>query len=166
MAAVRPDAGTARTGQERSGQGRGSGFQEGLVERRRDADRLAVLGMTARQVTWLIALAISVVAHADGPAGYRTRPDSPAAISGQDAVDAYNAGYASILRAEHQDDLAAASTTAPEREAATRAARSSYEEALGHFASAVRFDVSMHEAYTYMGYANRKLGRHEKALAA
>jgi tetratricopeptide (TPR) repeat protein len=123
--------------------------------------------MIARQaLACFIGLAISVIAHADGPGGYRPRPDSPAAISGQDAITAYDAGYASILRAEHQDALAAASTTASERTAATRAARSSYEEALRHFESAVRFDVSMHEAYTYMGYANRKLGRHEKALAA
>ena len=122
--------------------------------------------MARRYATVLIALAVCGVAHADGPAGYRPRSNGPVAVSEQNAIDAYNQGYASILRAEHQENLAAAASTDAERTAAKREARAAYEAALKHFEAAVRFDASMHEAYTYKGYANRKLGRYEQALAA
>jgi tetratricopeptide (TPR) repeat protein len=114
----------------------------------------------------LAALAVVGVAHADGPAGYRPRASGPAVVSQQNAIDAYNLGYASILRAEHQDDLAAAATTDAERNAARRDARIAYEAALKQFDAAVHNDASMHEAYTYIGYANRKLGRYEQSLEA
>jgi tetratricopeptide (TPR) repeat protein len=119
-----------------------------------------------RSAIWLIALAAVGVAHADGPAGYRPRGNGPVAVSERNAIDAYNLGYASILRAEHQDNLAAASSTKAERTAARREARAAYGTALKQLGTAVRFDASMHEAYTYLGYANRKLGRYDQALAA
>jgi tetratricopeptide (TPR) repeat protein len=106
-------------------------------------------------------------ARADGPGTYRSRlidrglPDAP-----QGAIDAYTAGYASILRAEHAENLAAASSSESDRAAARKEASRAYAAALESFASAVRLDASMHEAYTYMGYANRKLGRYEPALQA
>jgi tetratricopeptide (TPR) repeat protein len=113
----------------------------------------------------LAALAVAGSAHADGPAGYRPRASGTAAVSEQSAIDAYNNGYASILRAEHQENLAAA-TSGAERSTAQRESRVAYEAALKHFEAAVRFDGSMHEAYTYLGYANRKLGRYEQSLKA
>lgn len=113
----------------------------------------------------LAALAVAGSAHADGPAGYRPRASGTAAVSEQSAIDAYNNGYASILRAEHQENLAAA-TSGAERSTAQRESRVAYEAALKHFEAAVRFDGSMHEAYTYLGYANRKLGRYEDSLRA
>jgi tetratricopeptide (TPR) repeat protein len=81
------------------------------------------------------------------------------------AIDAYNAGYASIQRAEHQEALAAAAQGV-ERTSAQQASREAYTASLPAFTTAVQLDPSMHEAYTYLGYANRKLGRHDKALAA
>jgi tetratricopeptide (TPR) repeat protein len=114
----------------------------------------------------LLAVLVSLgSAHADGPAGYRPRSAGTTAVSEQSAIDAYNNGYASILRAEHQENLAAA-TSGTERATAQRETRASYEAALKHFEEAVRFDGSMHEAYTYIGYANRKLGRYEHSLKA
>lgn len=113
----------------------------------------------------LAALLIAGSAHADGPAGYRPRSSGTAAVSEQSAIEAYNNGYASILRAEHQENLAAA-TSGTERSTAQRESRAAYEAALKHFEEAVRFDGSMHEAYTYIGYANRKLGRYEQSLKA
>lgn len=115
---------------------------------------------------WIIATAAP--AHADGPGAYRPPPRSapPLVISEQSAIDAYNRGYAAIQRADHSQALAEASSDPGERSAAERAARDSYKESLGHFQEAVRLDASMHEAYTYLGYANRKLGNHSKALAA
>jgi tetratricopeptide (TPR) repeat protein len=87
-------------------------------------------------------------------------------VSEQGAIDAYTAGYASILRAEHADNLAAASSNEAERKAAQRDAQEAYRTSLPHFTTATRLDSSMHEAYTYLGYANRKLGRYEESLKA
>jgi len=115
---------------------------------------------------WIVATEAPV--HADGPGAYRPSPRSavPPALSEQSAIDAYNIGYAAIQRADHQQSLAEASSDPKEKSAAERAARDSYRESLRHFKEAVRLDASMHEAYTYLGYANRKLGNYAKAMAA
>jgi tetratricopeptide (TPR) repeat protein len=124
------------------------------------------LHRTLAALLWIIATAAP--AYADGPGANRAPPRSapPPAISEQSAIDAYNVGYAAIQRADHSQALAEASSDATEKMAAERAARESYQESLRHFQEAVRLDASMHEAYTYLGYANRKLGNHTKALAA
>ncbi len=118
---------------------------------------------------WLAVIALlgAVTAvHADGPGGYRPKERGPLPVSEQGAVDAYTAGYASILRAEHAENLAAASSNEADRTAAQRAAQEAYRASLPHFTSATRLDSSMHEAYTYLGYANRKLGRYDESLQA
>lgn len=122
-----------------------------------------------RSREWLAVIALlgAVTAvHADGPGGYRPRERGTAPVSEQGAIDAYTAGYASILRAEHAENLAAASSNEAERKAALGDAQNAYRASLPNFATAVRLDRTMHEAYTYMGYANRKLGRHDDALHA
>jgi tetratricopeptide (TPR) repeat protein len=115
-------------------------------------------------------LATAHAALADGPGAYRPRDKTPTAsvkpADEQSAIDAYNAGYALIQRAEHHESLAAASRDERERSAAMSNARTCYEESLARFSAAVKLDPSMHEAQTYLGYANRKLGRHKAALAA
>jgi tetratricopeptide (TPR) repeat protein len=116
---------------------------------------------------WLATTAVP--AQADGPGAYRPTARSappPPAISEQSAIDAYNVGYAAIQRADHAQALAEASSKASEKSEAERAARDAYAGSLPHFAEAVRLDAYMHEAYTYLGYANRKLGNHAKALEA
>jgi tetratricopeptide (TPR) repeat protein len=115
---------------------------------------------------WLIAAAVP--AHADGPGAHRPAPRSapPPPISELQAIDAYNIGYAAILRADHSQALAEASGDVKEKAEAERAAQDSYLESLKYFDEAVRLDASMHEAYTYLGYANRKLGNYTKSLAA
>ena len=118
---------------------------------------------------WLAVIALlgAVTAvHADGPGGYRPKDPGPVPVSEQGAIDAYTAGYASILRAEHAENLAAASSNDAERSAAQRSAQEAYKTSLPHFATAVRLDTSMHEAYTYLGYAYRKLGRYDESLQA
>jgi tetratricopeptide (TPR) repeat protein len=115
----------------------------------------------------VIALLGAVTAaYADGPGGYRPKDQGPVPVSEQGAIDAYTAGYASILRAEHAENLAAASTSDAERTAALADAQKAYQASLPNFVAAVRLDHSMHEAYTYLGYANRKLGRYGEALQA
>ena len=122
-----------------------------------------------RSREWLAVIALLgavTAADADGPGGYRPKDPGPVPVSEQGAIDAYTAGYASILRAEHAENLAAASTTDAERSAALTDAKKAYQASLPNFAAAVRLDHSMHEAYTYLGYANRKLGRYGEALHA
>jgi tetratricopeptide (TPR) repeat protein len=126
-------------------------------------------GLRHRPLTallWLIAAAAP--AYADGPGAYRPPPNSapPSAISELGAIDAYNQGYAAIQRADHSQALAEASSDVKEKADAERTARGSYKESLKHFNEALRLDPSMHEAYTYLGYANRKLGNYTKALSA
>lgn len=113
-------------------------------------------------------MAIAAPACADGPGAYRPpqRSAPPPTLSEESAIDAYNVGYAAIQRADHQQALAEASSDVKEKTAAERAARGAYKESLQHFQEAVRLDASMHEAYTYIGYANRKLGNYPKALSA
>jgi tetratricopeptide (TPR) repeat protein len=113
----------------------------------------------------LAAMLLGFAAHADGPAGYRPRENS-FGTPDLGAIDAYNEGYALIQRADHQQDLALASSDEKERKEATSAAAEAYRAALGKFAVATQLDRSMHEAYTYIGYANRKLGRYQDALDA
>jgi tetratricopeptide (TPR) repeat protein len=115
---------------------------------------------------WLTTTAAP--AYADGPGAYRPpqRSAAPAVISELNAIDAYNQGYAAIQRADHSLALAEASSGDQEKDTAERAARDFYRESLPHFKEAIRLDGSMHEAYTYLGYANRKLGNHKAALQA
>jgi len=101
----------------------------------------------------LAALVAAGAALADGPGAYRPAEQSATAITEQGAIDAYNEGFAAIQLAERpgttQDD-----------------ARKAYKDALAKFELAAQRDRSMHEAFTYIGYANRKLGNYEQALAA
>jgi tetratricopeptide (TPR) repeat protein len=110
-----------------------------------------------------------ISAYADGPGAHapRERPRTPTVELADElkAIDAYNNGYASIQRAEHYEALGGASEGV-ERTRAMQDSRDAYQASLAAFDDAVRLDASMHEAYTYIGYAKRKLGRHEEALTA
>ena len=98
-------------------------------------------------------------AHADGPGAYSwvDKPASATAAPQLSAIDAYNAGYSEIRRA---DELS--SGDAPRK----KEAEAAYRAALKHFSLAVKHDPLMHEAFTYIGYANRKLGRYREAMDA
>jgi tetratricopeptide (TPR) repeat protein len=111
-------------------------------------------------------LAVTMSARADGPGAFRAPDRSVAPISQADAIEAYNAGYAAIQRAEHAENLAAAATSEQDRKTALKSAQDAYKASLDSFAAATRADPSMHEAHTYIGYANRKLGRYDAALVA
>ena len=86
-----------------------------------------------RPCHWLAVIALLgavTAAHADGPGGYRPKERGAVAVSEQGAIDAYTAGYASILRAEHAENLAAASSNEAERKAALQAAQEAYRASL------------------------------------
>jgi len=116
---------------------------------------------------WIFATAAP--AHADGPGSYqppaKTSNMKPA-LAEEQAIEAYNLGYAAIQRADHATALADASSDAKEKRQSQRAASEQYEQARRHFEKAVRLDAYLHEGFTYLGYANRKLGRYSQALEA
>lgn len=114
-------------------------------------------------------LATAAPAHADGPGAYRP-PAQPSAsqpaLSELKAIEAYNLGYAAIQRADHATALADATADRAERRRAQGTAKDEYEQARQHFEAAVRLDAYLYEGFTYLGYANRRLGRHSQALEA
>src|SRR5688572_6547315 len=92
---------------------------------------------------WLAVIALfgAVTAvHADGPGGYRPKDRGTLPVSKQGAIDAYTDGYASILRAEHAENLEAASSDETDRKAEQLAAQDAYRASLPHFTSATRLD--------------------------
>ena len=101
---------------------------------------------------------------ADGPPSFKAR--STEAEYERTALDAYGMGYALIERATRFDHDAAAAKEDRARREAMRGATESFEDALRAFDEAVRLEPTMYEAHTYIGYANRKLGHHERALSA
>src|SRR5687767_10232974 len=125
------------------------------------------LTMFAWVLLWLFATAAP--AHADGPGSYqppaRPSPKQPA-LSEVQAIEAYNLGYAAIQRADHAAALAEATSDRKEQRQAQSKSAEEYEQARRHFEEAVRLDAYLHEGFTYLGYANRKLGRHTQALDA
>lgn len=117
----------------------------------------------------LVATVLAAVAanvRADGPGAYRPREKPPAVTPEQAGIDAYNEGYAAIQRADHAENLAATATDETARQQAQRDAQRAYGDALKKFDAATRADPAMFEAHTYIGYANRKLGRYADALQA
>lgn len=111
------------------------------------------------RVIALMALASAVCApalHAAG-GGSMSMP-APAPQIGetpeQKAKRAYNAGVKLVKRADKQQ----------ERDAAKAA--DAYRKALGKFEEALGHEDSMPEAWNYAGYAKRKLGDFDGALAA
>lgn len=113
-----------------------------------------------------IASLIASSVFADGPPRNKPRRVEPGTEYSSTALDAYGAGYAFIERATRFDQDAAAAESARARQEAIDGAKQAYEDALRAFEKAVRLDPRMYEAHTYIGYANRKLGRHERALEA
>jgi tetratricopeptide (TPR) repeat protein len=113
--------------------------------------------LTHSLVTVAAMTLVAATVFADGPGAYRPveKPTNsqPPELG---AIDAYNAGYAEIRRA---DEL---STQAD----AAKQAKAAYKAALKQFSTAVKRDPSMHEAYTYIGYAHRQLRDYDAALKA
>ena len=123
--------------------------------------------MLAWALLWIFATAAP--AHADGPGAYQP-PTKPAelnpALSEVQAIEAYNLGYAATQRADHAAALAEATSDPTEKRQSQQTAKEQYEQARRHFEEAVRLDAYLYEGFTYLGYANRKLGRHAEALEA
>lgn len=125
--------------------------------------------MKPTPLTVLLLCIVSLVGPsvlADGPPRNQPRRVEPGTEYPSPALEAYGSGYALIERATRLDHDAAAADDERARKEAVEGARQAYEDALRAFEDAVRLDGRMYEAHTYIGYAKRKLGRHEQALEA
>lgn len=84
----------------------------------------------------------------------------------QKAKDAYNDGVHYLKKADKAQAAAAQATDAGRKDKAAHEAQDRYAEALAKFQQATELDPTLHEAWNYVGYANRKLGHYDEALAA
>lgn len=118
-------------------------------------------------LTGLFAIAPSPPTWADGAGEYRgamggPTPDPRANESKEErAIKVYNDGYRLIQKA---DDFAAQSSSTDDK--AWKESQKTYKASLKKFNSALKLHPAMHEAYTYIGYANRKLGNYPDSFAA
>src|SRR6202048_3881048 len=84
----------------------------------------------------------------------------------QKAQDAYNDGVREVKKADKAQAAAAQASDAGKKDKAAHEAQDRYAEALAKFQQATQLDPTLHEAWNYVGYANRKLGHYDEALAA
>jgi tetratricopeptide (TPR) repeat protein len=118
---------------------------------------------------WLTAIpAGSLMAHGGG-----SMPSSSAgAGSGslrtpeEMARSAYNSGVHSIKKAQEYDADAAKASTPEKIAKAHDKAQKYYHDSLPDFIDAVRQQPGMYEAWNYLGFASRHLGRYDDALSA
>jgi tetratricopeptide (TPR) repeat protein len=120
-----------------------------------------------RAVLGSLVLAIPLIAAGDAPPKRIAKPAQATAQYAQVSLDAYGEGYAFIERATRLEHDAQEIGSRDQTTAVLLSqAKLAYEDALAAFERAVRADPRMYEAHTYIGYANRKLGRYDAALSA
>jgi tetratricopeptide (TPR) repeat protein len=78
----------------------------------------------------------------------------------------YNDGVREVRKADRFQASAAQLADPAKKGRALREARDRYSSSLAKFQQAVELDPSMHEAWNYLGYTNRKLGNYDVALSA
>ena len=99
--------------------------------------------------------------------GAMPSPSMPRIASPQSqARDLYNDGVGYVKKADKADLEAAQANDAGKKERAGRDAHDRYASALGKFVQAVQLDPQRYEAWNYVGYTSRKLGRYDDALLA
>ncbi len=118
----------------------------------------SLLAVLAAPAVWSVP-SDSLPAPAPGAAQGPAPAHDPAALA------VYNAGVA-LLKHADQLDAAAAGETGNVRAQTEGSAQAAYGEARANFQEATERDPSLAEAWNNLGYARRKLGDYEAALAA
>lgn len=117
-----------------------------------------------------VTLMLGAACTAYGAGGGETpRPmgdHKPAASPEEQARTAYNSAVRNVEKADELTADAARQTDAKRRAKALDKARDGYAGALKKFSRATELAPSMHEAWNYVGYTNRKLGNYPAALTA
>jgi tetratricopeptide (TPR) repeat protein len=111
---------------------------------------------------------VSLAAFANGGGGM-SMPSMPMPrleTPQQKARDAYNDGVHSVKKADKAQQAAAEATDAGKKDKAAHEAHDAYAAALVKFTEATGLDPTLHEAWNYVGYTNRRLGNYDDALAA
>src|ERR1700741_2973037 len=92
---------------------------------------------------------------------------APRVQSPQDqAKSAYNDGVHDVRKADKYQTSAAEQSDGKKKDKALREGQEHYASALKKFTQATQLDPNLHEAWTYGGYTNRKLGNYDVALSA
>lgn len=128
----------------------------------------------AKKLALLIAVAASIAALPDSAARAAGTGSSsmPTAMPARErspeeqATAAYKSGVKLLKKADGYDKDAAKATEEKKQKKARDKATNAYEKASIQFQSAVAKNPAMHEAWNYLGYCQRHLGRHEDALAS
>lgn len=84
----------------------------------------------------------------------------------QQARDLYNDGVGYVKKADKADAEAGQAADAGKKERAARSAHDRYAAALEKFQQCVQLDPQRYEAWNYLGYSSRRLGRYDDALSA
>ena len=125
--------------------------------------------LALRLILAVLLADLSLTAFANGGGGMSmpsTPPMPRLETPQQKARDAYNDGVRSVKKADKAQQAAAEATDAGKKDKAAHEAHDAYAAALTKFTEATGLDPTLHEAWNYVGYTNRKLGNYDDALAA
>jgi len=124
--------------------------------------------LALRLILAVLLADLSLTAFANGGGGMSMPSTSTPHLESpqQKARDAYNDGVRSVKKADKAQQAAAEATDAGKKDKAAHEAHDAYAAALTKFTEATGLDPTLHEAWNYVGYTNRKLGNYDDALAA
>jgi tetratricopeptide (TPR) repeat protein len=119
----------------------------------------------------LLAAGCSIcVAPGAGAMGGRSMPSgntgSMVRSPQEQAIDAYNSGVKEVGKAKDDESDASKATNSEKKDKALAKAQKSYASALGEFEKSVNANPGLFQAWNYIGFCQRHLGRYEEALTA
>jgi tetratricopeptide (TPR) repeat protein len=123
--------------------------------------------------SWFLALALAASWTAFGAGGGPSMPSNSPSLPDREppspdelARAAYNTGVRSVEKGDELAADAARQTEARKQDKLRRRSGDAYDGAVKKFTRATELRPGMFEAWNYLGYSQRKLGRYEAALAA
>jgi len=123
----------------------------------------------SRLILAALLASLTLPAGANGGGGMSMPPipvPSRQATPQDKARDAYNDGVRYVKKADKAQQAATEASDAGKKDKAAREAHDAYAAALAKFTQSTSLDPSLHEAWNYVGYTNRKLGNYDDALSA
>ena len=123
---------------------------------------------TLRMLSACLWCGAAAAAFANGGGGMPSMGSSMPRVASpqQQARDLYNDGVGYVKKADKADAEASQATDTGKKERALRDAHDRYTSALGKFEQSLQLDSQRYEAWNYVGYTSRKLGRYDDALLA
>lgn len=125
------------------------------------------------KASYVLLLALTASWTAFGAGGGPSMPSSPPSMQTREppspeeqARTAYNTAIRGVQKADELQADAARQTDARKQQKLRKKADDAYAGAARKFSKATEYRPGMHEAWNYLGYCNRKLGKFDAALAA